>query len=70
MNLTIRQRRHLGTMLGNSANVILGALVVGQFVEGSVRWLSVATGACLYLLIAVVTTGLQKIKGVKEDAII
>jgi len=60
MKLTSGQRQHLAEMLSNSANVILAALVVGQFVESKVQWELVSAGLFSYGLLAVITTILQK----------
>lgn len=54
------QRKHLADKMMDSANVILAALVVGQFVEGLIRWRLVIAGTVLYLGLVVLTTELRK----------
>ena len=54
------QRKHLADKMMDSANVGLAALVVGQFVEGLIRWRLVIAGTVLYLGLVALTTDLQK----------
>lgn len=60
MVLNRPQREHLADKFMDSANIILAALVVGQFVERATRWQLVTAGLVLYLGLVVLKTGLRK----------
>jgi hypothetical protein len=66
MKFTIGQRQHLASMLSNSANVVLVALVVGQFVENRVQWGLVIAGLFIYAILAVISTNLQNEQEMKK----
>jgi len=54
------QRSHLADKVMDSANVILAALVVGQFVERTIQWLLVLAGLVFYITSVILTTRLKK----------
>jgi hypothetical protein len=60
MALNRPQRKHLADLLKDSANVILGASVVGGFVEGILRWQLIAAGVVIYVGLAMLTTRMQR----------
>ena len=60
LHLDKSQREHLADMFKDSANIVLAALVVGQFLEAIVRWSLVFSGLLFYGLMVVLTTRLAK----------
>jgi len=60
MRLSKDQRQHVADKGMDGANIILAALVVGQFVERSVPWPLVLAGLLFYGVIVVFTTWLRK----------
>jgi hypothetical protein len=59
MKLANSQREHLATVLGNSANIFLASLVVGQFVERAILWGLVFGGGLVYLALVIGSTVLR-----------
>lgn len=54
------QLQHLADKLMDSANVLLAALVIGQFVEKTLQWPMVAAGFTFYAILVIITTALRK----------
>ena len=54
------QYQHLADKLMDSANVLLAALVVGQFVEKTLQWTVVASGFTFYVILVIITTTLRR----------
>ncbi len=60
VKLVKAQRQHLADKLMDSANAILGGLVIGQIVVGSSQPVLIATGVAIYILAVIITTKIRK----------
>ena len=62
MKLNRKQKDHLSDKLMDTANLVLGGLVIGQFVSRNMDPILVIIGLVFYVVTLKVTTSLKRVK--------
>lgn len=62
MNLNSTQRGFLADKLMDTANLVLGGLVIGQFVGRNIDLTLVIIGSIFYVVTIIVTTSLKRVR--------